>query len=87
MILTFILNLILLFLYGILSPLILIGDVSLPSIIGTSLSTASGYFNSINGVIPVDTMITILGVSLTIEGAYLLFKLIMWVIAKIPTLN
>ena len=87
MIITAILNTVYVFLGFILSPLSLLADVSLNSNFASSLTTASGYFHAINAILPVDTMITILGVSLTIEGAYLVFKLIMWIIAKIPTLN
>ena len=87
MIITAILNLVYYFLMGILSPLLLFSDVSLPGSFASSLATAGGYYNAVNGILPVDTMITIFGVSLTFEGGYLIFKMIMWVIAKIPTLN
>ena len=87
MILTGILNLIYLFLTIILSPLLLLGDVVLPSGFTTAITNASGYYNSLNTILPVDTMLTILGLSLAIEGAYLTYKIIMWVIQKIPTLN
>ena len=87
MILTGILNLIYFVLSIILTPLSLFGDVSLPSSFTTAITNAGGYYNSLNAILPMDTMITILGVSLAIEGAYLTYKLIMWVIQKIPTLN
>lgn len=87
MIITAILNVVFVFIGLILSPLSLLGDVSLNSAFASSITTASGYFHAINAILPVDTMIQILGVSLAIEGAYLVFKIIMWIIAKIPTLN
>jgi hypothetical protein len=87
MIITAILNLVYIFIGFILSPLNAMGDVVLDTNFSTAISTASGYFHSLNAIIPIDTMIQILGVSLTIEGAYLLFKVIMWIIAKIPMLN
>jgi hypothetical protein len=34
-----------------------------------------------------DTLLAILGISLAIELAYATFKVIMWVIKKIPTVN
>lgn len=87
MIITAILNLVFIFVGFILSPLSLLGDVSLNSNFASSLATASGYYHALNAILPIDTMIQILGVSLAFEGAYLIFKLIMWIIAKIPTLN
>ena len=87
MILTGILNLVFMFLTILLSPLTLFGDVTLPSSFATAITNTSGYYNSLNAILPVDTMLTILGLSLAIEGAYLTYKIIMWVIAKIPTLN
>jgi hypothetical protein len=87
MIITAILNLVYVFLGFILSPLSLLGDVSLNSNFASSLATASGYYHALNGILPMDTMLAILGVSLAFEGAYLIFKLIMWIIAKIPMLN
>ena len=87
MIITAILNVVYVFLGFILSPLSLLADVSLNSNFASSLATASGYYHALSGILPMDTMLAILGVSLAFEGAYLVFKLIMWIIAKIPMLN
>jgi len=87
MIITAILNLVYVFLGFILSPLSLLGDVSLNSNFASSLATASGYYHALNGILPMDTMIEILGISLAFEGGYLIFKLLMWIIKKIPMLN
>jgi hypothetical protein len=81
------LNMIYYFIYAITSPLRLLGDVTLNSNFTSSITTASGYYHSVNTIIPMDTMITILGISLAIELAYATFKVIMWVIKKIPTVN
>jgi len=87
MIITALLNLVYVFIQLILSPLALLGDVSLSSSFSSSIATAGGYYNSLNAILPMDTMITILGVFLAIEGAYVVYKIIMWIIKKIPTLN
>ena len=87
MILTAILDTIFVFLGLFLSPLSLANNVSLNSNFGSSLSTAGGYLHSINSIIPVDTMLIILGISLVFESGYLVFKVLMWVIKKIPTIN
>ena len=87
MITTGILNILFALISFILSPLSLLGDVSLPANFATAITNAGGYYNSLNAIIPMDTMIAILSLSLAIEGAYLLYKLIMWIIQKIPTIN
>jgi hypothetical protein len=75
------------FIYTITSPLRLLGDVVLDSNFASSIITASGYYHSVNTILPMDTMLAILGISLAIELAYATFKVIMWVIKKIPTVN
>ena len=87
MILTALFKIIYIFILGITSPLRLLSDVSLPSEISTAITNASGYYHSLDVILPMDTIIQILGVSLTFEGLYLLYKLIMWVINKIPGVN
>jgi hypothetical protein len=41
----------------------------------------------LNTFLPISTIITILGVFTTYELAYFTFKLIYWVIKKIPTIS
>lgn len=71
----------------IISPIILLPDVSMSSSLATSIHTASGYIASFNNFLPLTTMLSILGIYLVIEGAVLTYRLIMWVIKKIPTVN
>ena len=87
MIITAFLTIIYNFIALLLSPLSLLGNVSLNSGFTSALTTAGGYYNSLNGILPVDTMLTIFSVSLAIEGAYLVYKIIMWVLSKIPGIN
>jgi hypothetical protein len=87
MITTALLDLLYFLLHILLSPILGFSDVVLNSSFTSSLATASGYYNSINAILPVDTMLEILGISLAFEGAYLIYKLIMWVIKKIPTID
>ena len=84
---TGILNLIYVCLQVILSPLLLLGNVSLDSNFSTALSNAGGYLNSLNAILPIDTMLIIFGILLTILYAWLIYTVIMWVIKKIPTIN
>jgi len=87
MIITGLLSVVYVFILGITYPLRILSDVSLPTEITTAITNASGYYHSLNAILPIDTMLQILGVSLTFEGLYLLYKLIMWVIKKIPGIN
>lgn len=87
MIITAILNVVYTFVNLVLYPLSLLPNVTLNSNFNSAITTASGYYHSLNVVLPVDTMITIFGVSLALEASYLTFKLIMWIIKKVPMLN
>lgn len=87
MITTQILNLLFNLISLVLTPLSSYPDVVLSTNFTTALANVGGYYHSLNVILPMDTMLEILGVSLTIEGAYLIYKLIMWVIKKIPMIN
>ena len=73
--------------YLLCQPILLLSNVTLPSGLTSALTTASGYIHALNVILPIDTILAILGVSLALELAYLTFKIIMWVIRKIPTIN
>lgn len=84
MIITAILNVIFTFIQFILSPLLLLPDVTLDPNFSSSLTTAGTYYHSLNGILPIDTMLQILGVSIALESAYLFYKLLMWLLRKVP---
>ena len=87
MITTALLNLLYGIIYVITSPIRLLSDVSLNSSFGTSIGQAGGYLHALNTLLPVDTMLDILGVSLAFELGYLTYKLIIWVLEKVPFIN
>jgi hypothetical protein len=62
-------------------------DVSLSDSVASSVATASTYISALNIVLPVGTLVSIIGLVLTIEGVILLIKIINWFIRKIPTIN
>lgn len=75
-----------LILFTILNGLIgLLPNVPIQSTFVTSVNTASGYVSSMNFVVPIDTIISILLFSIGFEVAYLLYKVIYWVIKRFPT--
>ncbi len=55
---------------------------SLPSGINDAFTLLGQYFQKANAILPVDTMITILGLILTLESGILAFKIANWVINK-----
>jgi hypothetical protein len=62
-------------------------DVSLSDSVSSSVATASTYISGLNIILPVATLLSIVGLVLTIEGVILLIKIINWFIRKIPTIN
>ena len=69
------------------SPLRLLDDVSIDSNFADSITTASSYLAVMNNLLPVTTLLTIFAIFVTFETLYFSYKLLMWVIKKIPTIN
>lgn len=67
------------------SPFMLLPDVSLSSGFGAAISTAGQYLSPFNTIIPVDTMIYMVGIFIAYETGYGIYKITMWVIRRIPT--
>ena len=84
-------SLILLLLFGVLvivtAPLRLLPDVSLPVELTDAITTAGGHISSLNQVIPITTILIVLGIVLATEGFVFLYKSIKWVYNKIPGVN
>jgi len=81
-------NIVYAFVYGITAVFRLASDVSLPSGVTSSISTASQYISSINNFFPVyELTVALIGIFLVYETAYFAYKLITWVIRKIPTIS
>jgi hypothetical protein len=87
MITTAILEIIYLFIKALEYPIKSLPDVSLPSNIASAISSAGGYLASFDLIFPVSTFLTIFGLILTIEAAILVYKIVMWLIKKIPTIS
>jgi hypothetical protein len=73
--------------YAVISPLLLFSDASLPSGITSSISTASEHLAAVDVFVPVGTIIAILTSFIVIETGIFVFKMVMWIIKKIPTIN
>jgi len=85
MIITALLYIIYYTLYVILSPIFLFSDVSLESGFGEAVANASHYLASANTVLPISSIVAILALIVSIEVIIATYKLIMWVIRRIPT--
>jgi hypothetical protein len=84
MLATFLLNLVYSISAGFLN---LFPDVSLSDSVSSAVNTASGYISALSIILPVSTLIAIVGLVLTIEGVILVIKIINWFIRKIPSIN
>jgi hypothetical protein len=75
--------------YGLLTliiwPITQLADVSLPSGVASAFTTARSYLQAIDILMPYATLLTIIGLVVAIELAILTYKLIYWIIKRIPT--
>lgn len=85
MILTIFLDLIYYLIYAITSPIRLLADATLPSGFLSAIQTSGGYISSLNQILPIDTILALLSIYVGIEIAFLSYKLIMWLIKRLPT--
>ncbi len=69
------------------SPFTLLSDVTADSSIVSAIASAKSVFAIIDPFFPVGTLLTVIGIFLAIETYVFTYKLIMWVIKKIPTIN
>ena len=87
MVITTILTILYYALYALLTPLRILPDAVLPDGISNAMGEAGHYLASVNVIVPVDTLLIILGAFITIEAGIFLYKTIMWLVKKIPTIN
>ena len=65
-------------------PIRALGDASLPSGISSAISTASSALATVSMVLPISTMLLVLTFVLLVENYHFIYKVVMWVIQKIP---
>lgn len=75
--------------YGVLlvitSPIRLLADVTTVSTFSAGVVTASSYLKGLNAFLPVTEILAVLFIVLVYEAGYFSFKVIYWVIKRIPT--
>lgn len=74
---------------GILLPFSQLPNASLPPQIAATLSALGGYLATIYGIAPFFTtaVLSVGGVVILVEGYIFSYKLIMWIVRKIPGIN
>jgi len=92
MISTLFLTLVWINLVALTSPLQLLADATMPAGFTNVIHVVSGYISmfTTSGILlplTIQTILAILGFSLAFEAGYLLYKIIYWVIKKIPTIS
>jgi hypothetical protein len=60
---------------------------SLPETLTDNFREAASLLNSFNNILPLNTLFTILGLTISIELIIALYKLIRWTYQKIPGIN
>jgi hypothetical protein len=71
----------------IMSPLLLLPDAVLPQGVVDAWGNVVEWINPINPLFPVDTLLAVFGIYLSIEVAIFTYKAIMWLVKKIPTIS
>lgn len=69
------------------SPLRLLADVSLSATFSGGIESASTFISALNQVLPMTTILAIILFDLTFEGFYFAYKVIYWILKKIPTIS
>jgi hypothetical protein len=76
------------FIYALTAVFRLANDVTLPVSMTSTIATASGYISSLDDFLPVhELVVTLVGVFFLYESTYFIYKLLMWVVRKIPTIS
>jgi hypothetical protein len=70
-----------------LAPIRLLPDATLNPNITTALTQVGGYLSVMDAIFPVSTLLQVLGAVLVVEAAIFTYKVIYWIIKKIPTIS
>lgn len=72
------------FIWAITSPFRLMADVALPANITGAVASASSALAPLAVVLPLVSLVSVLAIFLSVEGAIAIFKIIKFVYTKIP---
>jgi len=71
----------------VLSPLTLLPDATLPASLIQAYGNVQGFAATVNPIFPLDTLFEVLGVVLVVEVAIFGYKAVYWLIKKIPMIS
>jgi hypothetical protein len=85
---TYFLILIILVIVGVLiSPLTLLSDATLPAPLLSNLAVIGSFLPLLDVIFPVSTLLSVLGIMFSVEAGVFVYKIIMWIVRKIPTIS
>jgi len=87
MITSVLLNIVFVFVSGIVTIFRSFGTVTADSAITSGIAAISQYITPLNAILPVDTIIAILLFEIAFESLYFTYKLIKWGYSKVPGVN
>lgn len=66
------------------APLRALADVSLSSSFASSITQGMVYASKLNHFLPIGAVLSVLGIILTFEAGVVTYKIIMWIVRRIP---
>jgi hypothetical protein len=69
----------------ILSPILNLSDASLPADVSNAFVNMRGFLNATDFVLPYSTLMAVIVLILAIEAGILVYKVVYWLIKRIPT--
>jgi len=74
-------------LFVLISPVLLLPNVTIDSSFSVAIATASGYLASANAILPVISLLAIVTFFVLFETGYAIYKAVKWVYSKLPGIN
>jgi hypothetical protein len=87
MIFTPIINILYWVIYGLLYPISLLDNATLPVALTGAFTIAGQYLSNLDKIFPIATIFLTLGSVIAVESGIAIWKGIQWLIKKIPTIN
>ena len=87
MIFTPIINILYWVIYGLLYPISLLDNATLPVALTGAFSTAGAYLSNLDKIFPLATLFLTIGSAMIVESGIAIWKGIQWLIKKRPTIN
>lgn len=70
-----------------LSPLLLLPNSTLSASFASAIISANGYFSALNAFVPTTTLVSVVILTVLIEGYIFTLKIINWLSKKVPVVG